>query len=207
MNKLLGIVAIVAIVLFIVMTAAGPGSRMGSGWSYLTTGSTTQQSGQPQALAAPSGPSIVGGPSLSASRIDTILSNAGSPSAGLGQNFYSNSVKYGIDDVYALAFYKHESTYGLYGEAVSSKSIGNIRCLDSSYSDLGTWCQDNFAFFPSWQNGIEAWYRLIKNQYVGKWGCSTVESIIPHYAPASDHNNEAAYASSVEQDVQLWRQS
>jgi len=50
-NGLLGIVAVVAIVLFFVMTASGPGSRLSNGWSYLTTGSTTLQSGQPQALA------------------------------------------------------------------------------------------------------------------------------------------------------------
>jgi soluble lytic murein transglycosylase-like protein len=53
MNKLLGIVAIVAILLFFVMGAAGPGSKMGQGWQYLTTGSTTlQSSGNPQAQAA-----------------------------------------------------------------------------------------------------------------------------------------------------------
>ncbi|HEX3643190.1 MAG TPA: lytic transglycosylase domain-containing protein [Ktedonobacteraceae bacterium] len=52
MNKLLGIVAVVVIVIFMVMTAAGPGSRVGNGWQYLTTGSTTLQSGQPQVQAA-----------------------------------------------------------------------------------------------------------------------------------------------------------
>ena len=107
MRSTLAIVAVVAILLFFVMTASGPGSRMSSGWQYLTTGSTTQQSGQPQALAAPSGPSIVGGPSLSAQQIDTILTNAGSPAGGEGQTFYNDSQQYNIDDSVALAFFKH----------------------------------------------------------------------------------------------------
>src|SRR5437588_13066159 len=68
---------------------------------------------QPAQPAQPpsTGTSVIGGPSLSASFIDQVLTNAGSPAAGQGDVFYSNSVKYQIDDVYALAFYQHESTF------------------------------------------------------------------------------------------------
>lgn len=51
MRSTLAIVAVAAILLFFVMTASGPGSRMNNGWQYLTTGSTTLQSGQPVANA------------------------------------------------------------------------------------------------------------------------------------------------------------
>lgn len=203
-GEILGAVAIGLILLSLAWTLAGPGTKVGNTWSLFTNGPGMVTTNQ-QSLPPAAGSSVVGGPSLSAMQINAILTNANSPAAGLGDVFYSMSIKYGIDDAYAAAFYKHESSLGLRGEAVDSKSIGNIRCLGKDYADLGTWCQDNFAFFPSWTNGIEAWYRLIKNLYVGQWGCTTVEQIIPHYAPAADHNNEAAYASAVEQDVQAWR--
>jgi hypothetical protein len=159
------------------------------------------------APAPSSGDSVVGGPSLSAEFINQVLANAGSPAAGQGDTFYSMSVKYNIDDAWAMAFYRHESSYGLAGEARSSLSIGNLRCVYKGYEDLGPWCADGYAHWPSWQAGIEAWYRLIRNMYVNSWGCSTVESIIPHYAPTADNNNEAAYIASVEQSVASWRQA
>jgi hypothetical protein len=166
--------------------------------------SNTQSSSQPPPST---GDSVVGGPSLSADFINQVLSTAGSPAVGTGDTFYSMSSKYNIDDAWALAFFKHESTYGHYGVANSSLSIGNIRCVYKGYEDLGPWCQDNFTHWPSWQAGIEAWYRLIRNVYVNSWGYSTIESIIPHYAPNADHNNEAVYISSVEGSVAGWRQS
>jgi hypothetical protein len=164
------------------------------------------QSVQPAQPPPPSGgTSVVGGPSLSAQFVNQVLASAGSPASGLGQDFYNDSIKYDIDDAWALAFYRHESSYGLAGEATSSLSIGNLRCVSAGYQDLGPWCADGYAHWPSWQAGIEAWYRLIRNQYVNSWGCSTVESIIPHYAPNSDNNDEAAYIASVEQSVTTWR--
>lgn len=157
-------------------------------------------------MSSPStGDSVIGGPSLSAARINTILADAGSPAAGTGDDFYNDSAKYQIDDVWAIAFYQHESTFGTRGEARGSLSIGNLRCIYKGYEDLGPWCADGYAHFPSWQAGIEAWYRLIRNVYINQWGYSTVEAIIPHYAPNSDHNDEAGYISSVEQSVASWR--
>jgi Soluble lytic murein transglycosylase and related regulatory proteins (some contain LysM/invasin domains) len=51
LRSLLGIVAVAVVVIFLVMVSVGPGSKMGQGWQYLTTGSTTIQSGQPIANA------------------------------------------------------------------------------------------------------------------------------------------------------------
>jgi hypothetical protein len=163
------------------------------------------QSVQPAQPPPATGDSVVGGPSLSVDYINQVLANAGSPAAGQGDTFYSMSVKYQIDDIFALAFYRHESTYGLAGEARSSLSIGNLRCVYKGYEDLGPWCPDGYTHWPSWQAGIEAWYRLIRNVYVNSWGLSTVPQIIPHYAPNADHNDESAYIASVEQSVASWR--
>src|SRR5260370_6148478 len=127
----------------------------------IPSGANLLQSGPPA-----TGSSIVGGPSISAQKVDTILSNAGSPAAGTGQTFYSMSVKYQIDNIDALAFFKHESSFGTTGEAVRSLSIGNLICVSQGYEDLHPWCPDGYTHFPSWQAGIEAWYRLIRNVYV-----------------------------------------
>jgi hypothetical protein len=78
------------------------------------------QSILPAQLPPPSsGTSVVGGPSLSAAFVNQVLANAGSPAAGQGDTFYAMSVKYNIDDAWAMAFYRHESSYGTQGVASS----------------------------------------------------------------------------------------
>ena len=199
-GEILGIGAVIAIILGVLLAVAGPGSKFGTGWQYLTGGSVAsnvQQSNLPPA----SGSSVVGAPSLTAQQVDAILSNAGSPAAGTGPVFVADSLQYGIDDAYALGFFKHESSFGQNGIAAQTLSIGNIVCTPG-YSCIG-----RFRAYPSWQAGIDDWFKLIKNVYVGQWGATTVEAIIPHYAPSSDNNDEAGYISAVESDVNAWRQS
>lgn len=159
--------------------------------------------------------SLVGSPTVSADFINRVLVRYHSPAVGEGQVVYDGGVKYGVDPVYALAFFMHESSFGTTGEARDSLSIGNLRCLGAGYEDLHPSCRDNFAWFSSWGDGIEAWYRLIKNGYVqgginafigrNACPCITVAQIIPVYAPRSDHNDEAAYISAVQQEVDTWR--
>src|SRR5712672_2515779 len=105
------------------MVATGPGSRVGQGWQYLTTGPAPINNGN---SAHAEGSSIVGGPSLSASKIDSILSSAGSPAAGSGNAFTLDSAEYNIDDAFALAVFKHESSYGTAGVAKQNLSLGNL---------------------------------------------------------------------------------
>jgi hypothetical protein len=146
-----------------------------------------------------SGSSVVGAPSISAEKINSILCNAGSPACGAGQTFYDDGVKYGIDPVYALAFFKHESSFGTQGAATRTLSIGNINC-SSGYSCIG-----RFRAYPTWNGGIHDWFKLISEVYIGQFHASTVEQVIPHYAPSSDNNDEAAYIASVEADANSWR--
>jgi hypothetical protein len=203
-GEIIGGILFAAIILYAVMMAVGPGSKVGNDWQYLVGGkmydqNSPQQSFQPPATGT-GGSSVVGTPSLSAQQIDTILANAGSPAQGTGATFYSDGMQYGIDPAYALAFFKHESSFGTQGAATQTHSIGNIVCT-SGYDCIG-----RFRSYPSWQTGIDDWFRLIKNLYVDKWGATTVESIIPHYAPSSDNNDESGYIASVETDVRNWRQ-
>jgi hypothetical protein len=146
---------------------------------------------------------VTGSPTISASFIDQVLSAYGSPAAGTGQVFFDEGVKNGIDPVFALAFFQHESGFGTTGEARATLSIGNERCL----GDRPCIDQDRggYAHMYSWADGIAHWYLLIRNLYVNQWGRDTVARIIPKYAPTSDGNNEAAYIQEVEHAVDVWR--
>jgi hypothetical protein len=143
--------------------------------------------------------SIVGSPSISVAQIEAVLQQYGSPAAGLGQHLYDLGVQYGIDPAYALAFFVHESGCGTKGVARSTHSLGNIRWTDG-------W--DNFEGYrqyPTWEAGMEDWYKLVTDLYINQWGLRTVDAIIPVYAPSGDGNNPAGYIASVESMVDAWR--
>lgn len=146
---------------------------------------------------------LQGPPTITSAFIDQVLTDAHSPAAGSGQALYSLGVQYGIDPVYALAFFHHESNYGTTGEATVTRSLGNERCIsDRPCIDQK---RGGYALMQSWTDGFDHWYSLIRNLYIKQWGLKTVEQIIPKYAPTSDGNNEQAYIAAVEQDVVTWR--
>ena len=146
---------------------------------------------------------VVGPPTLSAAFIDTVLGAYHSPAAGLGSVITDPGVHYGIDPVYALAFFWHESGFGTTGEARVTRSPGNERCI----ADRPCIDQDRggYALMQSWADGFEHWFRLIRDLYVKQWGLVTVEQIIPKYAPGNDGNDETAYIAAVEHAVDVWR--
>ncbi len=144
---------------------------------------------------------VTGRPTVTASFINHILTLAHSPAQGIGTVMYQQGVKYGIDPVYILAFFHHESSFGLAGMARSTHSIGNIRCTYGYRCDP----TGGYRSYPSYAVGVTDWYQLIASVYIPN-GLNTVEKIIPVYAPTKDHNNEAAYIASVNADVALWRE-
>jgi len=153
---------------------------------------------------SPGASGVLGRPSLSASFVNRVLSAYHSPAVGTGQALYDLSQRYGIDDVYALAFFMHESTFGTTGVARATLSLGNIRCTS------GYQCIEGYRAYATWQAGYLDWYQLIKDGYVGgqvssRCPCVTVEQIIPVYAPVADGNNEQAYIAAVLSAVAAWR--
>jgi len=144
--------------------------------------------------------SIVGPPTVTASFIDSLLATAHSPAVGIGKVMYTLGVKYGIDPVFPLAFFHHESGYGEYGVARTTLSLGNIRCTAGYACDP----TGGYRAYSSYQAGVQDWYKLMVEVYLPS-GLTTVEKIIPVYAPAADQNNEAAYISSVLADVAAYR--
>jgi hypothetical protein len=159
----------------------------------------------PAAQAKP-GMSIVGPPTVSPQVIDSVLAEYNSPATGKGQVIHDLGVKYGIDPAFLLAFFIHESRAGtsprwagLKPDGSTTHNVGNIICTS------GWRCYGRFRDYDSWEAGIEDWYRLLRDLYVGKWNRTTVEEIIPKYAPASDNNDEAAYIKQVRTMVESWR--
>lgn len=142
---------------------------------------------------------VVGKPSISAEFINRVLALYDSPATGKGQALYDDGVKYGIDPVYALAFFMHESRFGTTGVATVTHSLGNIRAT------TGHAQYDGYRMYRTWEEGFADWYRLIAKLYVAQWGLSTVDQIVPVYAPGSDNNDVAAYIASVKQAVDTWR--
>lgn len=142
--------------------------------------------------------SVLGKPTITVNFINQVLANYNSPAAGKGQALYDLGVQYGIDPAFALAFFMHESSFGTAGEARSSLSLGNLRCIPNFE------CRDGYAWFPTWEAGFKAWYSLIRNLYVADWGLTTVDQIIPRYAPPSDNNNDSAYIASLKHSLDTW---
>lgn len=142
---------------------------------------------------------VTGPPSIGADFINQVFDTYDSPASGKGQALYDLGVKYHIDPVYALAFFLQESRLGTTGVARVTLSLGNIRATPGYESYHG------YRKYKTWEAGFEDWYKLIAQQYVREWKLSTVDQIIPVYAPSSDHNDVEAYIQSVKNAVDGWR--
>ncbi|HEU5378464.1 MAG TPA: glucosaminidase domain-containing protein [Ktedonobacteraceae bacterium] len=142
---------------------------------------------------------VMGAPSIDVNQINQVLDFYGSPAHDKGQALYDLGVQYGVDPIYALAFFQHESRFGTTGVATVTHSLGNIRATPG-YESF-----DGYRKYKTWEAGFEDWYKLITVQYVEKWKLVTVDQIIPVYAPSSDHNDVDAYIQSIKDAVTIWR--
>jgi hypothetical protein len=187
-----GLLALGALLLLSLTSLYGPSHTPTFGGSPLSSHSMTV------VVFSSSSSSVIGGPSLSASFIDRVLARYGSPAVGLGRALVADSEQFHIDDAFALAFFLHESTFGTTGVARFTRSLGNIIC--SGYPT----CFQGFRSYASWQVGALDWFRLIKFEYLPR-GLTTVQAIVPMYAPVSDHNDVSGYIAAVVQAVATWR--
>lgn len=154
---------------------------------------------------------VQGPPTISASFINRVLADYHSPAAGQGKALYDLGVRYGIDPVYALAFFWHESEFGTTGEARVTRSLGNERCIaDRPCIDRN---RGGYALMQSWEDGFAHWYSLILYGYVQGQitqsivghACVTLDQIVPVYAPSSDGNDVTGYIDAVAHAVDTWR--
>jgi Mannosyl-glycoprotein endo-beta-N-acetylglucosaminidase len=147
--------------------------------------------------------SVLGKPTITVDFINQVLASYHSPAAGKGKALYNYGIKYGIDPVYALAFFLHESTMGTTGVARTTLSLGNLRCIPAR-ACIPTGSNGYFAQMHSWEDGFEQWYKLIRNLYIAQKGLVTVDQIIPVYAPSSDHNNVKGYIAALKRYIDVW---
>ena len=195
------IIGVVLVLAFYNLAFAHPQVTLSLATTPTVSSHAVQHSVARSLYSSSHGHSIVGPPTVSASFIDSVLAAAHSPAVGIGKVMYNLGVKYGIDPAFPLAFYHHESGYGEHGMALTTRSIGNIRCTEGYTCDP----TGGYRAYASYEVGVEDWYTLITQVYLPN-GLTTVEKIIPVYAPTADHNNEAAYIASVNSDVARWRE-
>lgn len=154
------------------------------------------------------GLTVQAAPRISAARFAAVLQQAQSPAAALSAELYAICVEEGIDPAVALAFFVHESSAGTAGltKQFGLKNWGNVRSPEDI--SLGIVIpipgRGNFAKYASWQAGLRDWCKRIKGPKYAGVGLTTVETILPKYAPSSDNNNPARYAEAVRQMVARW---
>ena len=142
---------------------------------------------------------VVGKPTIDAQFINNVLEYYNSPASGKGQILYNDGVKADINPAYALAFFLEESNFGTKGVATVTHALGNIRAASGEAQYKG------YRMYKTWEAGFADWYKLISEKYVGEWHLSTIEQIIPVYAPSSDSNDEGQYIRTIKIAIERWR--
>ncbi len=204
------VVIVASLSILVLSSFGGESSTRLSPWGSLMaaiTGEAPQQAARITGIARPAGDyALKAAPSLSPQDIDRILESYGSPATGSGAVWHSLGVQYGIDPAFAVAFFIHESGAGTARNWAGNKpggatthNVGNIIC--AGYPT----CFNRFRDYPSWETGIEDWYRLIDVEYIQGRGHRTVADIIPVYAPSFE-NDVDGYVNVVHRLVDEWRQ-
>jgi len=145
------------------------------------------------------GLALLNPPRISRQLFAEILQENASSAAGVGAECYDIVSGYGLDPAIALAFFRHESSFGTKGVAARSKNWGNLRKGKRQRENIG-----GFAYYDDWRDSLRDWCDLIRDTYIQKWGLDTVDKIIPTYAPTADGNVPTSYIARVEGYVYDW---
>jgi hypothetical protein len=129
-----------------------------------------------------------------------VLAAVNSPAAPDAAALYEIPLSWGLDPAVALAFFRHESRCGTQGVAVRTRNWGNLRKGQGNHLRNA----EGWAWYATWADGLRDWCTLIATVYVPR-GHTTVETIVPVYAPSSDGNVPAAYIAAVRADVARWQ--
>jgi hypothetical protein len=141
-------------------------------------------------------------PDMSEEAFLRVLRDAGSPvSAGEARAIYSYCLARQLSPAFLLAMFKKESTFGKFGSAAVTHSLGNTRPPSFGVPDIGV-TDRFFSKYANWADGgVSTVARLFDHPaYQGK---DTIEAIIPTWAPSSE-NNTALYIAQVVQDFERW---
>lgn len=168
-------------------------------FSPLDTGNETKPTQVQPPIRQTQGLSVVGPPTITIHVFRWVLLVNNSPALNDADEIYREGIKAGIDPAILLAVFAYESNYGTRGMATETLSIGNIRATPGYKNHRG------YRAYSSWLEGAKDWYKLIKNLYIKEWGLTTVEEIIPVYAPKEDNNDPVRYSATVRKLIAEWR--
>lgn len=141
---------------------------------------------------------VKGCQSTSPAKIEAELSR--SPLKGLGAYIYNLGVQYGVDSNFFTAIAKAESLYATVPSiALSNHNPGSLRPGRGG----ATQQRNNFAYFDTWQLGIEAFFRHISGFYFGQ-NRTTVDNILVLYAPPAE-NDTTGYIGKIKNYMDLLR--
>lgn len=140
-------------------------------------------------------------PRISREAFCRVLQEAGSPAAAEGGASYDAIVAEGVDPLFLLAVFHHESNFGMAGICANydTKNPGNTRSSSTGVGEVIQTERGQFVRYPSWVEGWrDAAHRLVDPRYpYARQGARTIAAIIPIWAPAADHNTPEAYIAAV----------
>ncbi len=141
---------------------------------------------------------IVGPPSISAQTILWEFAKRGSPpelqTLEVANRIIADSNQYQIDDAFAVANWAEESQDGRLA-VPGTRNIGNITA-SQGVSAAG----HIFAVYATWEDGIDAWYSLIKRLYVGNGFTDLVTFSLLYVHGIWTHNPTQAQIDLVTKD-------
>lgn len=141
-------------------------------------------------------------PRITPARFRAVLEQAGSPAAREADACWQAVAQEGVDPLFALAIFHHESRFGTVG-IVAQYDLKNPGATRTSRTGVGSAVaipnRGQFWRYPSWTEGFrDLARRLVDPTFVYRQrGAETVEAIIPLWAPVTDGNNPASYIAAV----------
>lgn len=124
-----------------------------------------------------------------ANAINKILQGTGLE--GQGSTIAQLAKQYNVPVELALAMFRKESSYGTYGSSVGNRNPGNLRG-----SPLESGERSGFAVFKDIQTGIEAYFKLLSENYRQFIDKGDIAGLINKYAPPSE-NDTALYIKQI----------
>jgi hypothetical protein len=141
-------------------------------------------------------------PRISAAGFEAFLREVRSPAAAEAQDSWTAVASEGVDPLFALAIFWHESRCGTTG-VVAAHDLRNPGATRSSRTGVGEPVvipgRGQFWRYPSWAHGFRDLARRLvdPNFTYRRQGAWSVERIIPIWAPASDGNVPSSYIAAV----------
>lgn len=154
-------------------------------------------------VAAQSATPVRGTPTIDVATIAQLLTGRNSPLAPFAADIYNAGLAAGIDPGFAMAIWLKESEWGTTGASTETRNMGNLICAAATQPPaIG--CRGRWAVYAAWPDAIGDWYAYVARRYLAQ-GLTTVEAIIPVYAPLGDgDNNPAQYIQQVIDWMREW---